>query len=141
VLAAWMFGLGLLSVALTSVVALLLGATGFSWTVLARGAGETMLAIAPLYLVMPLVALFAVLGRGYLAPMLFSLGTVFFSNALVASPISPWIPWNMPLHMVGASWYPVPPVGLASTSWVAALLIFAAGVALLVLRLDRADVR
>jgi ABC-type transport system involved in multi-copper enzyme maturation permease subunit len=139
VLAAWVFGLGLLSVVLTMGATALLGVDGFSWPEVQKSLGETLGVTALLYCTLPLVALFAVRGKGYLQPMLFSLGVMMVGNALVASPISPFVPWNMPLHLVGASWYPVPPSPLPPLSWLVAAAVFAAGTAALMWQIDHAD--
>jgi hypothetical protein len=58
---------------------------------------------------------------------------------MVNSPASPWFPWNMPFHVVGASWYPVPPSGLTAGSWAVAAGLFLGGLALLVWRMDQTD--
>jgi len=139
VLAVWVFCLGLLSVALTSVAAAVLGAAGFSWAAVFASIRETILAIAPLYLTLPLVAWFAVRGRGYLQPMLYSLGVMMVGNALVQTPASRYFPWNMPLHLVGASWYPVSPSPVVPASWAVAIAVFAVGVGALMWQIDRAD--
>ena len=139
VLAAWVFGLGLLSVALTMGATAMLGAGGFSWSGVLQNTAETLEVIALLYCTLPLVAWFAVRGRGYLQPMLFSLGVMMVGNALVATPASPFVPWNMPLHLVGASWYPVSPSPLVPLSWVVALATFAIGAAALMWQIDHAD--
>jgi ABC-2 type transport system permease protein len=139
VLAVWVFGLGLLSVALTSLATAALGVGGFAWSAILASVGETTAAIAPLYLTLPFVAWFAVRGRGYLQPMLYSLGVMMVGNALVQTPVSPYFPWNMPLHMVGASWYPVSPSPVLPASWVVAVAVFALGVAALMWQIDHAD--
>jgi hypothetical protein len=139
VLAAWVFALGLLSVLLTAGTTAALGVGGFTWNAVSVSIGETMAAIAPLYLTLPLVAWFAVRGKGYLQPMLYSLGVMMVGNALVRTPVSPYFPWNMPLHMVGASWYPIPPSPVTAGSWAVAVGVFAIGVAALIWQIDHAD--
>ncbi|HEY5506972.1 MAG TPA: ABC transporter permease [Coriobacteriia bacterium] len=139
VLAVWVFGLGLLSVLLTSAATVALGVRGFAWAAVLTSLGQTTLAIVPLYLTLPLVAWFAVRGRGYLQPMLYSLGVMMVGNALVQTPASRYFPWNMPLHMVGASWYPIAPSPLVVGSWVVALCVFGVGVAALMWQIDHAD--
>lgn len=139
VLAVWVFALGLLSVLLTSVATAALGVSGFTWAAVLTSLGETMTAIAPLYLTLPLVAWFAVRGRGYLQPMLYSLGVMMVGNALVQTSASRFFPWNMPLHLVGASWYPVSPSPVVAGSWAVAAGVFAVGVAALMWQIDHAD--
>jgi hypothetical protein len=139
VLAVWVFGLGLLSVLLTAAAAAALGVGGFAWAAVRTSVGETMAAITPIFLTLPLVAWFAVRGRGYLQPMLYSLGVMMVGNALVQTPVSRYFPWNMPLHLVGASWYPVSPSPLVAGSWVVAGGVFVVGVAALMWQIDHAD--
>jgi ABC-type transport system involved in multi-copper enzyme maturation permease subunit len=139
VLAVWVFTLGLLSVLLTAGTTVILGVGGFTWNAILVSVGETLGAIAPLYLTLPLVAWFAVRGKGYLQPMLYSLGVMMVGNALVQTPVSQWFPWNMPLHMVGASWYPIPPSPVLVGSWAVAVGVFVASVAALMWQIDHAD--
>jgi len=139
VLAVWVFALGLLSVLLTSAATAALGVSGFTWAAVLTSLGETMTAIAPLYLTLPLVAWFAVRGRGYLQPMLYSLGVMMVGNALVQTSASRYFPWNMPLHLVGASWYPISPSPVVAGSWAVAAGVFAVGVAALMWQIDHAD--
>jgi hypothetical protein len=139
VLAVWVLALGILSVALTMAATAILGVGGFSWSAVLGNVDDTLQATALLYCTLPLVAWFAVRGRGYLQPMLFSLGVMMIGNGLVATPASPFVPWNMPLHLVGASWYPVSPSPLGPLSWVVAVAVFVAGAAALMWQIDHAD--
>ena len=139
VLAAWVLCLGALSVLVTMGSAVALGAGGFAWTHVLKNVIDTLGVTVLLYLTLPLVAWFAMLGKGYLPPMLYSLAAMMVSNGLVETPLSRWVPWNMPLHLVGASWYPVPPSALTAGSWAIAVIFFLAGLAALVWRVDHAD--
>ena len=139
VLAVWVFALGLLSVLLTMGTTAILGVGGFTWAAVLTSVIETTTAITPLYLTLPFVGWMAVRGRGYLQPMLYSLGVMMVGNALAQTPASRWFPWNMPLHLVGASWYPVPPSPLVASSWAVAVGVFALGVAALMWQIDHAD--
>ena len=139
VLAVWVLGLGALSVLVTMGTATALGVGGFTWTHVLTSLTDTVAVTAALYLALPFVAWFAMLGKGYLPPMLYSLAVMMVSNGLVETPISHWVPWNIPLHLVGASWYPVPPSSLPPGSWVVAAAFFLAGLAALVWRADHAD--
>jgi ABC-2 type transport system permease protein len=139
VIAVWVLGLGALAILVTMGCAALLGAGGFAWTYVLDNAIDTLGVVTLLYLTLPFVAWFAMRGRGYLPPMLYSLAVMMVSNGLVDTPISAYVPWNMPLHLVGASWYPVSPSGLTAGSWVIAVAFFAAGLAALMWRTDHAD--
>ena len=138
-LAVWVLCLGALSVLVTMGTATALGVGGFSWARVLKNVIDTLGVTTLLYLTLPFVAWFAMLGRGYLPPMLYSLAVMMVGNALVETPLSSWVPWNMPLHLVGASWYPVPPSALTAGSWAIAVIFFLAGLAALVWRVDHAD--
>lgn len=139
VVAVWVSGLTLLSVLLNTVVVALLGASGFAWTHVLKSLTESLEVSALLYLTLPFVAWFAMLGKGYLRPILFSLAMMIFGNALVTTGASRWFPWNMPMHVVGASWYPIPPSNLLPASWVVAVAAFLLGLGVLIWRTDHAD--
>lgn len=139
VLAVWVFGLTLLSVVLQMGVVALLGVSGFAWMHVVRSLTDGLTVSLLLYLTLPVVAWFAMLGKGYLRPMLFSLAMMMVGNALVGTSWSRWFPWNMPLHLVGASWYPIPPSGLVPGSWAVAVGVFLAGLAALVWQIDHTD--
>jgi ABC-2 type transport system permease protein len=139
VLAVWVFGLAMLSVLLTMGVVTVLGVEGFAWPAVFKNITDTLAVAVLLYLTLPFVAWFAALGKGYLRPMLFSLAMVMIGNALVTTGVSRWFPWNMPLHLVGASWYPVPPSSLVPGSWAVAVGLFLVGMAALLWQTDHAD--
>lgn len=139
VVAVWVAGLALLSIVLTAIVTAALRVDGFAWSYLAKNAADTLKVAFLLFVTLPFVAWFAMSGKGYLRPMLFALATMMVGDGLVGTPVSPWLPWNMPLHLVGASWYPVPPTGMPSAGWLVALAVFAAGIAACMWRIDRAE--
>lgn len=139
VLAAWVLCLGLLSVLVSAGTAVALGVGGFTWMHVLRSVVDTLGVTTLLYLTLPFVAWFAMRGKGYLPPMLYSLVVMMVSNGMVETPLSRWVPWNMPLHLVGASWYPVSPSSLTIGSWVVAVIFFIAGLAALMWRVDHAD--
>jgi ABC-2 type transport system permease protein len=139
VVAVWVLGLGALSILVTMGTAIALGVPGFAWTHVLDSAIDTLGVVTLLYLTLPFVAWFALRGKGYLPPMLYSLAAMMVGNGLVGTPVSAYVPWNMPLHLVGASWYPVSPSGLTAGSWAIAVTVFAVGLAALMWRVDHAD--
>jgi hypothetical protein len=146
VLAVWLAGLAIFALAAHIGGLLLTGLltdmpTDFGWTPLFKTLGDTLLLTFMLYLTMPVFAWLAVWGRGYLRPMLAAIVIMGLGNSLVATDVSPYFPWNMPLHAFGASWMPIPPSGLVAGSWVVAGLVFLVGLAGTMWRIDRADVR
>lgn len=139
VVAVWVAGLALLSIVLTAIVTAALRVDGFAWSYLAQNALDTLKVSFLLFVTLPFVAWFAMSGKGYLRPMLFALATIMVGDGLVGTPVSPWLPWNMPLHLVGASWYPVPPTGMPSAGWLVSLAVFGAGMAACVWRVDHVE--
>ena len=141
VLGAWLLGLSLFML-LAHAAGLLAtgGASGFGWAPVVKTLGETLLVTFMLYLTMPVIAWLAVWGKGYLRPMLGAVVLMGLGNSLVATKVSPYYPWNLPLHAVGASWLPIPPTGLLPGSWVVAVALFVAGIAGTMWQLDRTDV-
>lgn len=139
VLAVWVFGLAMLSVLLTMGLVVLLGVEGFAWSHVFKNVGETLAVAGLIYLTLPFVAWFAALAKGYLRPMLFSLGMMMVGNGLVTTEASRWFPWNMPVHLIGASWLPVSPSSLLPGSYAVAVGVFLAGLAALLWQADHAD--
>ncbi len=101
--------------------------------------GDTFLAAFMLYLTLPLFAWMAVWGKGYLRPMLAAVTITGMSSAIINTEFSPYFPWNMPVHVVGASWMPIPPSGLVPASWLVLVAVFVIGVAGTIWQLNRAD--
>lgn len=139
VVACWVFGLMLLSFALHSVGFLLLGIDGFAWKHVATALVDALKVTFLIYLTLPLVAWIAMAGRGYLRAMIFAFAMMMVGNGLATTDASRYFPWNMPLFVVGASWMPIPPSNLVPASWVVAIGVFAAGVALATRQIDVAD--
>lgn len=139
VVAAWALALALLSAALLVGVVAVLGAGGFTWSAVLESFADSVKVAALLFLTLPVVAWFAMLGRGYLPPMLFSLAMMMVGNGLVGTSLSRWFPWNLPVHLVGASYMPVPLGGVTLGPVMVSLAVFAAGVGALMWRIDHAD--
>jgi ABC-2 type transport system permease protein len=139
VVAMWVLALTLLSTALLVGVVAILGADGFTWNAVFGSLADSVKVAALLFLTLPVVAWFAMLGRGYLPPMLFSLAMMIVGNGLVGTSLSRWFPWNLPVHLVGASYLPVPLGGVTLGPMVVSLAVFVAGVGALIWRIDHAD--
>jgi ABC-2 type transport system permease protein len=96
VLTVGIFGVGLLVVTLVDI-------PGWS-SQLVRAAFVTVLGTAALTLtMMPLVALFASLGRGYLPPFGWTIFTLFLANIVVYTGWGDWFPWAVPALFSGAA--------------------------------------
>lgn len=130
------------AVALVYAVTLLFGAViglpGWNPSLIGDSLGLTFQLLAQSLLLGSLPAWMAVLGRGILAPLGF---TIFASLALGQlfshTGWGIWCPWSIPLLTAnaGASGSPVPGAG----SWVVLAVVFVAGAIALWLTLDRAD--
>lgn len=139
VVVCWAFALMLLTLVLHSIALVLLRVPGFSWGVLGGALLDAITVTALLALTLPLVAWITLTGRGYLRAMLFALGVQMAGNALVTTDVSRYWPWNMPVHLVGASWLPVVSGGLPAASWAVAVAVAALGTVLALRRIDIAD--
>jgi hypothetical protein len=133
-------GLAIFSVALQAACAALLGLDGFAWKHLATAASDSLLIAATLYFTLPIVAWLAVLGKGYLPPMMFS--AVAASAGLVLGVVGwgRWFPWAMGASVSGTFLGPMlrTPT-LVTGSWVVEATVFVAGIAAVILYIDRAD--
>jgi hypothetical protein len=135
----WVFGLAVFSLALQSAGLVVFGVEGFTWGHLWAAFGDALIVTLLLYLTLPFVAWAAMAGRGYLRAMLFAFAMMAVGNGLAVTEVSRYFPWNMPIHVVGASWMPIPPSALDPVSWIVAFAAFAAGMALAIRRIDVAD--
>ncbi len=136
----WVFALAALSVAAHAGYAALLRLDGFALEHVMRGLSDSMLVTVVIAATLPLVAFIAVLGRGYLAPMIFS-GVAFATGVLVLQAgWERWYPWGMAFALVGMGWMPgETKSSLTTGSWVILGAVFLAGVAALVVQIDYAD--
>jgi len=140
VLAAWVLGLALLSLAAQAGYAAVLGLDGFSWAEAARCVTIGLKVALLTYATLPWVALLAMVGRGYLAPMVYSALAAFFGVALAEAGWSRWFPWSMSLSVTGVTLFPsVPMPTLVFGSWALMALVFVTGSAATVWYGDRAD--
>jgi ABC-2 type transport system permease protein len=76
-------------------------------------------------LLMPLVALFASMGRGYLLPLAWALGTVFLAQIAAVLGWGGYFPWSVPALVSGVLGPPAEQVGLHS--YLSVLLAFGLG--------------
>jgi ABC-2 type transport system permease protein len=136
----WVFALCLLSVVAQAAYAALLGFDGFAWEHVLRSLRDSVLVMLTIAATLPLVGWIAVVGRGYLAPMIFS-GIAFVSGVLfLQAGWERWVPWAMPIALVGMGWVPgETKSSLVAASWVILGALFLAGVAALIVQVDYAD--
>ena len=136
-LALWDLGLALLLFVIGLVVGSLLDIPGWSVQLELASLGSLLLIAFLTFMLMPLVALLASAGRGYMPPM----GWAFFTLALaqIAAVLGwgDWVPWSVPALLSGAAGADAAQLGLHS--YVVVLLAFVAGVAATLLWWQRAD--
>ncbi len=141
VLGAWLVGLTVfMFIAHVIGMVIIGGAPEFAWSHVLKTLGDALFVTLMIFLTMPVFAWLAVWGRGYLRPMLGAIVLMGLGNSMAVTDVSPYYPWNMPLHVFGASWMPIPPSGLVVGSWVVAVAVFAVGMAGTMWQLNRADV-
>ena len=140
VLALWVSGLTLLSVALEAACAAALGLPGFAWEHIWVAAGESMTIALLIYLTLPIVAALAMLEKGYLPPMLFSALMATASMLFAVVGWARWFPWSMPLAVAGSSMGPlIHKPEISTGSWVVDATLFVVGLAAVIVYIDRAD--
>lgn len=140
VLALWVLALALFSVLTDISAAAAMGAKGFSWDIVWTHLGESMLATLILFLTLPLMALLSMVGRGYMAPMLFASGATAVSMACGFLGWTEWFPWGMSATIVGGMGPPGAGDGtMGIASWAILVTMFVAGVAAVVWYVRRAD--
>jgi len=123
--ASWAMGLTLAMFLLGLGIAKAVDIPGWS-TGLARTSFADLLLTAVLtYLLMPLVALFASMGRGYLLPLGWALGTMVLAQIAAVLGWGDYFPWAVPALTSGVLGPRAEQVGLHS--YLSVLLVFAAG--------------
>ena len=121
--------------------ALVLGAAlalpGFSATLAVRAVHDALLAAAIAYLLAPVVAWIAMLGRGYLPPLGFALAMLALGDVCSHTGWAAWFPWSIVPLYIGAIGQRV--TTLAPSSLVVVALTFLAGIAATIAQLRWAD--
>jgi ABC-type transport system involved in multi-copper enzyme maturation permease subunit len=119
------------------VVGLALSLPGFSMSLAAGAVRDALLAAAVAYLLAPVVAWIATLGRGYLPPLGFALGMLLLGQLLSKTGWAEWFPWSIVPLYVGSLGQPV--ATLASASLIVVALTFLAGIGATIAQLRYAD--
>jgi ABC-type transport system involved in multi-copper enzyme maturation permease subunit len=109
----------------------------FSARLAAGAVRDALLAAAVAYLLVPMVAWIAMLGRGYLPPLGFALAMLALGDVLSHTGWAPWFPWSIVPLFIGAIGKPATTV--APGSLVVVALTFLAGVAATIAQLRWAD--
>ena len=114
-----------------------LGLPGFSSSLALTAVHDALLAAAIAYLLVPVVAWIAMLGRGYLPPLGFALAMLALGNVFIHTGWAPWFPWSIVPLYIGAIGQPV--TTIASSSVVVVALTFLAGITATIAQLRWAD--
>jgi ABC-2 type transport system permease protein len=140
VLLTWVLALAVLSAGAHVLFATVLHLDGFAWGPVYESLGSSLRAIALIAATLPFVGWLAVVGPGYLAPMIFSAVAYTSGVLFLQTDWAKWWPWSMPLVVQGLVWIPGNHVGeLALGSWAVLAAVFAIGVTLLIVQIDFAD--
>jgi ABC-2 type transport system permease protein len=133
----WTQALGALIYLEGLAVGLILDLPGWSSELASKTLGSLLLITLLTFLLMPLVALLASAGRGYLPPM----GWAFFTLALaqIAAVLGwgDWVPWSVPALLSGAAGSAASILG--PHSYAVMLLTFALGILATIMWWQRAD--
>jgi ABC-2 type transport system permease protein len=92
----WAAILTILVLGLGLVVGAAVGLPGWSMALMRRGASDLFITACLALALMPLVALIASAGRGYLAPLGWAFLTVFLAQIVAAMGWGGWFPWSVP---------------------------------------------
>lgn len=127
VVLAWFKALTVSLIAEGFVVCWLLELPGFTPALAAGAAGNILLAALVAWMQVPFVAWIATLGRGYLAPLGFTIFTLVLGNVFGATGWGKWFPWSIIPLFAGVAGPRVET--LAPGSLVVLAFTFVAGVA------------
>jgi ABC-type transport system involved in multi-copper enzyme maturation permease subunit len=119
------------------VLGAVLALPGFSASLAVTAVRDALLAAAIAYLLAPVVAWIAMLGRGYLPPLGFALAMLAVGDVLSHTGWAAWFPWSIVPLLIGAIGKPAAAISPASLAVVA--LTFVAGVAATIAQLRWAD--
>ena len=110
---------------------------GFTTTAAVAAVHDALLAAAIAYLLVPVIAWIAMLGRGYLPPLGFALAMLAVGDVLSHTGWAPWFPWAIVPQFIGAIGKPA--TSIAPVSFVVVALTFVGGIAATIAQLRWAD--
>ncbi len=119
------------------IIAAGMGLPGYSWPVLARGLSDVYLTALVVWMLVPAVAWFAIVGRGYFAALGFTILMLVVGNVLGATGWEKWFPWSIVPLFAGVAG--PRQETLAPSSLVVLALTFGFFVTAAIVRLYRAD--
>ena len=110
---------------------------GFSAELAVGAVRDALLAAVVAFLLVPVVAWIAMLGRGYLPPLGFALAMLAVGDVLSHTGWAAWFPWSIVPQLIGTIGKPAATIAPASLAVVA--VTFVAGVAATIAQLRWAD--
>jgi ABC-type transport system involved in multi-copper enzyme maturation permease subunit len=137
VAAAWWLALVVAVQAEGFAVGALLALPGFTAALAPAAIGNALASAGISFLLVPVVAWMATLGRGYMPPLAFALAALALGNVFGKTGWAVWFPWSIIPLLIGAVGKPVS--GLPAGSYVVAGITFLAGVAATVAQMRWAD--
>jgi len=137
VAAVWWLVLVLAVLAEAFLIGPLLALPGFTLALAVHAVGNALLSAGISFLLVPLVAWMATLGRGYMPPLAFALAMLALGNVFGKTGWAEWFPWSIVPLLIGAVGQPVS--GLPLGSYVVAALTFVVGVAATIAQVRWAD--
>lgn len=139
VAAAWWAGIVLCVIAETFALGFLLRLPGLSSGLAVEGVRNALLVAVVVYLLAPVVAWIATLGRGYLPPLGFALAMLMLAQLFGKTGWGPWFPWSVVASFVGSVGGVSAATVLAPGGVVVVALTFVAGVVATICQLRYAD--
>jgi ABC-type transport system involved in multi-copper enzyme maturation permease subunit len=118
-------------------VGALLDLPGFTATLAVSSVGNVVLSAGISFLLVPIVAWIATLGRGYMPPLGFALFALALGNVFGKTGWAEWFPWSIIPLLIGAVGQPVS--ALPAGSYVVVAVTFVVGVAATIAQLRWAD--
>ena len=119
------------------VLGALLRLPGMTPSLAVHAVRDALLAAAVAYLLVPVVAWIATLGRGYLPPLGFALAMLAVGDVLSHTGWAAWFPWSIVPSFIGAIGKPA--TSIAPVSLVVVALTFVGGIAATIAQLRWAD--
>lgn len=118
-------------------IGLALALPGFSSALAVGAIHDALLAAAVAYLLAPVVAWIAILGRGYMPPLGFTLAMLALGQVFSKTGWAPWFPWSIVPLLIGTVGKPVTTVSPGSL--VVVVLTFLVGIAATIAQLRYVD--
>ncbi len=134
---AWFSAIIVFCLAESFAVGAALGLPGLTAGIAIRGIGDVLLASGISFLIMPVTAWMATLGKGYLPPLGFAILTLVLGTVLGATGWGKWFPWSIVPLFAGTAGPRAET--LASGSLAVVFLTFILGVAATLIQFRRAD--